>query len=129
VTRLRTIGAWLKINGDAIYGTRPWERFGEGPTKVKEGNYVADHSSDFLPEDLRFTTRGPAFYVHVMGAPGATVLVGSIRKDTALPSGPVKSARILGLAESLRWEWSPDGLVLHMPEQRPSNDALVIQLS
>jgi alpha-L-fucosidase len=129
VTRLRAIGAWLKVNGDAIYATRPWERFGEGPTKVKEGNYVADHNSDFLPEDLRFTMRGRAFYVHVMGAPGATVRVGSIRKDTALPSGPVKSARMLAVAEALRWEWSPEGLVLHMPERRPSDDALVIQLS
>ncbi len=33
---LRDVGSWLKVNGDAIYGTRPWKTFGEGPTQVVE---------------------------------------------------------------------------------------------
>ncbi len=129
VSRLKTIGSWLKVNGEAIYGTRPWERFGEGPTKVKEGMYVADHNTDFTAQDLRFTTRGREFYLHVMGAPGTEVKAASLKKDTPLPFGELKKAELLGVPEALRWEWTADGLTLHMPEKRPSDDALVIKLS
>ena len=42
---LLAVGAWLKINGEAIYGTRPWKIYGEGPTKVKPGSF---HDTDTL---------------------------------------------------------------------------------
>ena len=129
VARLRTIGSWLKVNGEAIYETRPWERFGEGPTRVKEGMYVADHNIDFTAQDIRFTTRGNALYVLVMGAPGSTVLVSSLKRDTPLPSGSLNKARMLGAEANLRWNWTADGLVLHIPDQRSSNDAVVVRLT
>jgi len=129
VARLRTIGSWLKVNGEAIYGSRPWDRFGEGPTRVKEGQYVADHNVDFTTQDLRFTTGANALYIHVLGAPGKTVLVSSLKKDTALPSGALKKAKLLGGDAELHWEWTPDGLLLQMPDRRPSQDAVVIRLT
>jgi alpha-L-fucosidase len=128
-SRLRQIGSWLKINGEAIYETRPAERFGEGPTRVKKGSYVADHTQDFTAQDIRFTTRPRAFYVHVLGSPGAQVRVASLKRDTPLPFGTLRHAELLGSPAPLRWEWSPDGLVLHIPESRPSQDALVIKLT
>jgi alpha-L-fucosidase len=127
--RLKQIGAWLRTNGEAIYESRPAARFGEGPTKIKEGSYVADHKSDFTAQDIRFTTRGQALYVLVMGAPGSEVRVTSLKRDTPLPAGPLRKAEMLGLAEPLKWEWTPDGLTLHMPETRPSDDAVVVKLS
>ena len=36
---LRELGAWLKVNGEAIYGSRPWKQFGEGPTTVAAGSF------------------------------------------------------------------------------------------
>jgi alpha-L-fucosidase len=128
-TRLRKIGAWLRVNGEAIYQTRPAFRFGEGPTKIKEGNYVADHNSDFNAQDLRFTTRDKAFYIQVLGAPGSQVKVASITRDTPLPCGTIRKAELLGSPQPLKWEWSSDGLVFQMPETRPFEDALVIKLT
>jgi alpha-L-fucosidase len=128
-SRLRTIGAWMRNNGEAIYDTRPAERFGEGPTRIKAGSYVADHVHDFTAEDIRFTTRGRAFYVLAMGAPGSEVKVASLKRDTPLPGGPLKKAEMLGGTGTLKWEWTADGLTIHMPETRPSDDAVVIKLT
>ena len=128
-SRLRRIGAWLQVNGEAIYETRPAFRFGEGPTRVRAGNYVADHNGDFSGADLRFTTRDRAFYVHVLGVPGSRVKVTSLNRDTPLPFGTVRGAELLGSPAPLRWEWTPDGLVLQIPDTRPSDDALVIKLT
>jgi len=127
--RLRTIGAWLKVNGEAIYDSRPAAHFGEGPTQIKQGSYVADHVHDFVAEDIRFTTRGDAFYVLVMGAPGSKVRVASLNRDTVLRGGPLRTAQMLGVAKPLKWEWTPEGLVIEMPETRPSDDAVVIKLT
>jgi len=128
-SRLHKIGAWLRINGEAIYETRPAFRFGEGPFVVKEGIYVADHNSDFTAQDIRFTTRPGAFYIHVLGAPGSQVRVASLNRDTPLPIGALHRAELLGSAAALRWEWTPGGLVVQMPETRPSEDAVVIKLT
>ena len=38
VSMLRHLGAWLAVNGKAVYGTRPWKVFGEGPTDVVGGS-------------------------------------------------------------------------------------------
>jgi alpha-L-fucosidase len=127
--RLRQIGAWLRINGEAIYQTRPADRFGEGPTQVSSGSYVADHNSDFTARDLRFTTRDRNFYIHVLGAPGSQVEVASIRRDTPLPCGVIHHAQILGLQQPIRWAWGSNGLLLDIPEARPSDDGLVIKLT
>lgn len=128
-TRLRAIGAWMRVNGEAIYGTRPAFRYGEGPTKIKAGSYVADHHTDFTAKDLRFTTKGRAFYVLVMGAPGSRVTVTALRRDTPLPGGPLKKAEMLGVPEELRWEWTGAGLEIEMPQKRPSEDAVAIRLT
>ncbi len=128
-SRLREIGAWLRVNGEAIYETRPAERFGEGPTHIKEGPFGSDPKLDFSAQDVRFTTRARAFYIHVLGAPGNQVRVASINRDTPLPGGTLHSAVMLGSSQPLHWEWSPDGLVLQIPESRPSDAALVIKLT
>ena len=59
--RLREIGAWLRVNGEAIYGTRPFKNFGEGPSKSSSAMVQA-----FTGKDVRYTTKGKTFYAIFM---------------------------------------------------------------
>ena len=61
-------GKWLTINGEAIYGTRPWKIFGEGPTESASGSF-ADQKIPFTAKDIRFTTKGKTLYAITLGIP------------------------------------------------------------
>lgn len=59
---LLEIGRWLETNGEAIYGTRPWNIYGEGPTKVAGGSFKDTARQAFTRQDIRFTTKGNVLY-------------------------------------------------------------------
>ena len=66
---LRSIGRWLAVNGEAIYASRPWKVFGEGPTQVASGSLTDAKKPDFTSQDIRFTTRGETLYATFLAWP------------------------------------------------------------
>jgi alpha-L-fucosidase len=62
--RLLEIGAWLQVNGEAIYGTRPFKNYGEGPTKS-----TSEMVQEFTSRDIRYTIKGKTLYAIVMDWP------------------------------------------------------------
>lgn len=62
----KEIGEWLKINGEAIYGTHPWKVFGEGETNNAAGDFLENHVIDYRPDDFRFTCKSNYIYVFIM---------------------------------------------------------------
>jgi alpha-L-fucosidase len=72
---LLAIGGWLKKNGEAIYSTRPWKIFGEGPTSVAEGHLSEKKNKSFTEEDIRYTQDGKFLYATALDWPKNNKLI------------------------------------------------------
>ena len=81
---LLDVGGWLKVNGDAIYGTRPWTTYGEGPTKVAAGSFQDTKTQEYTAEDFRFTTKGNNLYAIELAWPsGNEAMIHSMAGERA----------------------------------------------
>jgi len=108
---LRRIGRWLAVSGEAIYGTRPWHTFGEGPTAVEEGAFTDTKRPAFTGRDIRFTTKGDVLYATALAWPGEVLTVKSLSSSAAR----VTAVSLLGHGESLTFVQDADGLHVTLP--------------
>jgi alpha-L-fucosidase len=128
--RLRELGAWLRLYGEAIYGTRPWTVYGEGPTRVKQGHFGEAETPDSTAEDIRFTTKGDVLYATVLGWPAdGRVTIRSLAAGSPHYPGEVARIELLGAAVPLAWARSPEGLAVTLPPQPPCDHAVVLRIT
>jgi alpha-L-fucosidase len=112
------IGEWLRDYGEAIYGTRPWKVFGEGPTDVKEGQFTDTSRNEYTSSDVRYTTRGETLYAIVMAPPAnGRVALRSLAPSAGLFGGSVSSVRLVGRNSEVSWSLGPNGLEVSLSEQ------------
>ena len=126
--RLLEIGAWLDLNGEAIYGTRPWTRYGEGPTEVFEGHFSEKENAEMTAADVRFTTKENALYAIVLGWPSGPLTIQSLT-DPALPMQQIDAVHLLGVDDALSWSMDDRGLHVDLPNQAPCDHAVTLKLS
>ncbi|HTV86875.1 MAG TPA: alpha-L-fucosidase [Dyella sp.] len=110
---LKAIGQWMHANGEAIYGTRPWHRFGEGPTQVVAGTMQDTKTKPYTAEDFRFTTGNGHLYAIEMAWPAS----GHALIHSITPSMKVASVTQLGTGKAVAFEQRSDGLHLVLPAQ------------
>jgi alpha-L-fucosidase len=124
--RLLGIGEWLKLNGEAIYGTMPWMTYGEGPTRmVKSGYFSEDQEVRYTANDIRFTGKGSSIYAILLGWTNEPITIESLK---ALYNGEVRAVSMLGSHEEIRWEMTDAGLLVHLPAQPPCEHAYVLKI-
>ena len=125
---LRDVGLWLKLNGEAIYGTRPWKTFGEGPTKVAEGAFHDTDTRPYTAEDFRFTTKGEALYAIELGWPSNREAVIHSVGSGAVGEQQVQSVDLLGSGSQISFHPQSDGLHIQLPGQAPGRYAYVFRI-
>ena len=116
---------WMKINGDAIFGTRPWGIYGEGPSELPRSN-LNDLKSPMTSRDIRFTTKGNVLYAFVLGWPrDHRVTIRSLAK----PAGTIAAINLLGCSETLDWKQTDNALEITLPSKKPCDHAITFKIT
>lgn len=126
---LRDVGAWLKVNGEAIYGTRPWKIYGEGPTKVAAGSFHDTDTAGYTPEDFRFTTKGKTLYAIELGWPSSGEAVLHSLGSAAANGQKIASVVLFGSDAKLAFQQQADVLRIHLPSQAPGKYAYAFRIT
>lgn len=130
---LLQMGNWLAKYGEAIYATRPWKVYGEGPTKQPKGDFA--NADKFLKvkysyKDIRYTTRAGAIYAITLSKPieGKQMLFTAFKRN-ALNKQVIKSVELLGTTQAINWKLADNGLSVTMPKVLPDSNAVVLKLT
>ncbi|AUP80494.1 alpha-L-fucosidase [Flavivirga eckloniae] len=123
---LLEIGDWLSTNGDAIYNTKYWKVFGEGPTEVGTGHHSEGGNKEFTGQDIRFTQKDGKLYAIMMAWPkNNKVSIKSVKKA----EDAVSKVKMLGSDADIKWSQDDTGLHVEMPQQKPGKHAFVLEIT
>ncbi len=118
-------GVWMRQNCEAIYDTRPWIRFGEGPIAessiqlnaqgFNEGSYQNAGSSE-----IRFTQKKNVLYAIALDWPkDHTIRIKSLGKNKKDYGKRIHSVKLIGYGK-VKFQQTDEALEVYLPE-KPTN--------
>ena len=124
---LADLAAWMSVNGEAIFATRPWKVPGEGPALTAKFKGIR-RAADYTAEDIRFTRSkdGTTLYAIALGWPADRRL--QVR-SLAKAADPILDVRLLGHPGALPWMQGDDGLEVTLPAQKPCETAFALKIT
>jgi len=124
------ITAWMQVNGEAIYSTRPWEVFGEGPCMMKNGSSPNKDGVSLGSRDIRFTANKTKtiVYAFVMGWPEQEVVIEALGTSTQMKPTKVANVELLGHGGRLDFRQGVDALKVKFPAERPCDYAYALKI-
>jgi alpha-L-fucosidase len=130
VAILEGIAAWMDMNKESIFDTRPWKIYGEGPSvdSVNPLNAAGFNEGKigYNEKDIRYNQKGNVLYATVLGVPSSDISLKSLGKKMDVSN--IKKIEILGSTEKLKWEQKADSLVIIKPKIIPNDIALVLKI-
>ena len=130
---LKGIADWMDVNKEAIFDTRPWKVFGEGPASagpaLKVGNFNEGKGKPFTGEDVRFTTKDGILYMIALGVPEKDLQIKSLGGAAKLLDKPIRKITLLGGQEKVQWMQAAESLTIQPPVKSPNNIAVVYKIS
>lgn len=130
---LQSIGRWMDVNGQGIYGSKAWKRFGEGDRTLPRGALGRKSANfEFSTDDLRFTVgKNGALYVWCMAVPpsGTVLRVQSCGRTAQLLDAPPSNITMLGSDASVDWALHDDALDITCPDTDDLQHAVGFRIS
>ena len=121
---LDAMAAWMPINGEAIFGTRPWRIYGEGAAAIPSRMFN-EGGLRYTSHDIRFTTKGNVLYAIALDWPAD----GKLRvRSLGVSAGKIQSVVLLGSSEPPAWSQQGDGLAVTLPAKKPCEHAYVLKI-
>jgi alpha-L-fucosidase len=120
-------GKWLAVNGEAIYGTRPWKIYGEGPTESASGEFKTQ--KPFSSKDIRFTTKGDSLYAITLAMPPVegTVIIKSLSLGAS--NGIIANVELIGSSQKLNWSQRKNALEIKLIANYPSEYSAAFRIT
>ncbi len=125
---LMELGSWLKVNGEAIYNTRPWKIYGEGPSKMKNSGHFTEHI-DYTSNDIRFTKKKEAIYAISLGTPKEELNIIALAKNNSLELPDIKSVISLNGDHIKSWNQDDEGLKIELNKNAPNQIAYAFKIT
>lgn len=125
---LLSIGKWLKVNGEAIYGTHCWKKYGEGKTQSAKGSFTDNDATPYVASDIRFTTKDNSFYAISLGWSEQDIVIKSLTPEV-MNDAEILEVSMLGTNEKIQWMKTDEGLRVSFPSQKPCEFAYVFKIS
>lgn len=130
---LAALATWMPVHGEAIYGTRPFKVFGEGPPEVIDNSNFNEKQRAYTSDDLRFTVKGSILYAFALGWPQDEGKPGRLAVKT-LATGAVhapsqiRRVQMLGVSGDLRFTRTAEALTVELPTERPNPYAWALRI-
>lgn len=127
---LEGITAWMDINKESIFSTRPWKVYGEGPAAEAANPINAQGFNEgkikFTSKDTRFNIKDQVIYVTVMGVPHEDIIIKSLVAAQGVKD--IKKIELLGSNEIIKWRQGADHVQIKKPNSIPNEIALVFKV-
>lgn len=123
------VTAWMALNSESIYGTRPWKIFGEGPAQQAAAQLTAQGFNEgkgkaFTQEDIRFAVKGEALYATALGWPGdGKLVIRTLGKASGQFATEIQKVEWVPTKQPLLFERREDALVVSLPEKKTDEPA------
>jgi alpha-L-fucosidase len=127
------ITAWMDVNKESIFGTRPWKVCGDGPQLAAAAPITAQGFNEgrgkpFTAEDIRYVMKDKTLYATVMAPPAGDVTLKSLGTGAKLLEESIANIEMLGSDEKLKWSRSEQSVVIAAPRQKGSEIAVVFRI-